>query len=466
MKRKQRPLATEEQGARPSTTSASTATTAAAAAAAVSLVDLPADAVELVASFLINSNYTIDQNSMTLANKVLLQGVEAVQAKELQQITVDHVVDSTFAARIRVVPDRDDDDGSNTLVHLSSRYLTKSARRKHLRCVLEGIDRDGTDSPEGIVLSPSEDRVAIEIDYENDGRTEQKGVEVFDLVTKERLVTIKGSYVKVTWINDDCFLSTRLDNGVCIWNKREDGGWNSDQVYDGTVEECAVLNNDEVILVHHNDIGWDNRLVHVRSLSLRSGAVSTKCIINVAEQGFSAVSQIIKSIVCDGVWLLISVRLVRRGQNQTGIYVCNLKNNFEMVHFYIGGAEHGIMQITDCTRTFVLGGPGPYLQQESHFSVLKLGEGGYLSETQHFTIPGRRDLRAASKSQIVLWDLDEEQLQSFNAETFQLERSFKLRKQHPELGITELGVCVISMKRKELFVAEDDLSDGVRAYCF
>jgi len=322
------------------------------------------------------------------------------------------------------------------------------------------MDRVGTDRPLSMVLSPSEDKVTIEIMYEGEGDT--VGIEVFDLVTKERLVTVDGSYVKATWVNDDCFLSRCLDSGVFIWNKREDGEWDSDKVFDGLIDECAVINNNEVTLVdfnldHDDDDDWDEALVHVRSLSLLNGAVSKKCTttIDVTEQGFSSAC-FNTAFVCDGLWLLISVRLKRSGPRQTGIYVYNL-NTFEMVHFYSGGAERDdFIQATDCPRTFSLGGCS--LPGASQFSVLKLGENGHLSEAQRFTIPGRHLLRAASTSQIVLFDLEKEQLQSFNAETFELERSWN---QH-----SDDGVCVVSQKRKELFVAEDDLFYGVRTYCF
>jgi len=427
---------------------ASAGTSSAATEAPLGFSDIPSESIELVVSFLSNTNrINADQANMTLVSKSLRDGVEAMCEKEGNQIIQTHIVDSTFKKRIR------DQDNIETTrekqVHLPFRYLTQSAKRTHLRCVFENFNADDADrSDVRMMLSPSEDKVAI-LFYDSD--TNERGADVYSLSTKELLFTqYLDGFGDIIWL-DNARLLLYANRQIYIWNETHDV-WNSSIVssVDGRFMGGCVVCNDEVFLLGmpYRDDQAQSVLVPVYAFSLLNMTASTKLTIDTGRDIVLPGLIPDKITICDNKWLLISFQIVTPGERTRGFYVYNVHTNVQ-VHFSQQSLELSCVKpALDCSQTiFVYDASST--EGTTRVSVFKVSEHGVLSEKRSFTIHGRRELLVAFKSRIVLADeCDEDQLQVYN-EAGELERTFSLLGQR-----RRRKKCVaFSTTRNELFVA-------------
>jgi len=418
--------------------------------------DLPMDAIELVVSFLDNS----DQHTMALVSKQTLLAVEGLSDKKLQQIIKDHAVDRTFNARIR------NQDNIETKrdkpVCLPWRYLLWAALRTYLYKI-NTVQNDGESNFWKMDISPSENRLSIDM---------EQAIAVFDLTSKERLTTVDQQSDGVFWLHDDSHLMTfayqdDIEAEVLIWTVKNHGEeWNRTIViWRGTLQFVSM--NKEIILAGRDILNRERQMfgqlfpVFLHSIDYHNvPTVKPKAIYDGRQQGILEDLDFQCMYACGDKWLVFDIRgssAVHERVNRRGVYVFDTSANktVQLLDKTNGLRGGPYQQASDCSLTLFALEYKPENTAGQYTVVLfKLGDDGILSGRLSFPVSGNH-ISAATSSHVVVKDYEQQhEVLIYSVRTGKLETFLDVN--------GEAQSSVVSKKRNEPFILHDM---SVSAYC-
>jgi len=313
--------------------------------------------------------------------------------------------------------------------------------------------------PHLMMLSPSGERLAI--GFGDRERFHLGKVEVFNLSSKECLLSFRQESLGAFLWLDNNHLFSRGRTDIQSWTETNDGNWNG-RTTRGFVYGCVPFNEEVLVASVEVDPDHDFPTFHVESLNLRDGTLIPKFQIDTGilqeqePEGFPEFAFSDPTIfVVEDRWLVLHAELTNA--IQWGLFVVDIMTH-ELVQL-CKIRDYRVEQSKDCPRTFFV---AEFDYDSPEFvTTLKLGEDGRFSRQNPFPIHETNVSQvgfflAASKSHILWQAQNFTEIHIYNAQTKVLERV---------LGPIENIRCrAVLEQRNELLVAQRD-EPTIMAYC-